>query len=365
MAGFGSLGGLGGSDNFGNVMQALGMSLMGSPRNAPLTNFGPMLQGLQQTSMERRASEEQRAAWEQALIGAGIDPAMAKTFAANPQAAKFQLEEQRTGQTRDFLAKNDPELAAIVDAGMPANDAFAIYAKKKMEGSQRQGLMNTGEGIYDPNTGQWIMPPDAGKSSEYTLREQAAQQQGLQPGTREYQNFVLTGKMATEEDRGLSATESKEVWQSEDEIPSLDYTIESLNRAEELNDKTFTGWGAETAGRLGTQAPGGALIFNQEKAKATNEFSKLMSMEAIQAMAATLKGATTDAELARFVDILADPSTDPQIRGSTIKRMKSLAENRRRIKLRRIQEIKGQSMPEAGAPPPGARRTSTGVDWSM
>lgn len=336
---FGSLGGLGGqqtppamfnSPMAGNLMQAIGMSLLASPRNNPFQNLPDTLAYTQKSSEQR----EEKA-----------------------------REEGRLNQTKQYLlSKGFSEAEADAAVGNPAILSSFL---KQLQGGEQQGLMNTGEGIYNPNTGEWIMPPNSGKSSEYALREQAAQQQGLQPGTREYQNFVLTGKMATEEDRGLSATEHKELWQSEDEIPSLDYTIDSLNRAEDLNDKTFTGWGAEAAGRLGTQAPGGALIFNQEKAKATNEFSKLMSMEAIQAMAATLKGATTDAELARFVDILADPSTDPQIRGSTIKRMKSLAENRRRIKLRRIQEIKGQSMPEAGAPPPGARRTSTGVDWSM
>jgi hypothetical protein len=143
-------------------------------------------------------------------------------------------------------------------------------------------------------------------------------------------------------DTRASATELKELWASEDELPILDNTIESLQRARDLNKKTFTGWTAGTRGWVGTAIPGAENVgIDPEAAKATREFGQIMSLEAIKNMAETLKGATTNEELARFVEILADPSTPPDIRERTIDRMISLAEKVRTNKFNRVQELSG------------------------
>ncbi len=336
----GGLGGLGGavpqpaqqpsflqSDNFGNILQAVGTSLMSSPYNAPLAGFGNALQGAQRDSALRQEQRQQQAAMgstKKWLIDQGISEAEADAAIANP-----------------------PILNAII---------------KRMQGGDRQGLMNTGEGIYDPNTGQWIMPPGAGEDNEYAKRAAAASAFGLTADDPRYENFVLTGKMSREDAQALTATDKKALWAAEDEIPAIDNTIDSLERAKELNDKTFTGIGASTAGWIGTAVPGGGYLVDEDKAAATAEFGKLMSMEAIQAMAQTLKGATTDSELARFVDILADPSTPPDIRSRTIERMKSLAERVKQIKVGRIRAISGEQPP---ATMPGIPAAPSGVvDYS-
>ena len=180
LGGLGGLGGMGGvepeqkpsflrSDGFGNVLQALGTSLLSSPRNAPLSGFGSALQGFSQNSLEQRKEAEQRAAFEQALIEAGMDPARAKTMAANPQAAKFTLDQQQQKReteaantqrntTLEFLRTADPEIAAMVEAGMPVSDGFKMHMEKR--NGKQQGLMNAGDGaIYDPNTGTWLTAP--------------------------------------------------------------------------------------------------------------------------------------------------------------------------------------------------------------
>jgi hypothetical protein len=158
------------SDNFGNVLQALGISLMGSPRNAPLSGFGQALQGFQQASAQRRDTAEQRAAFEQALIQSGMSPEEARRMSANPQAAKFALEQQQDKQERSasyqFFQQNAPEFAQLVDAGLPVKDVWAMYVKSRGEGDMTDTQKNL----------QW-----------------RAQQAGLQPGTPEYAQFMATG----------------------------------------------------------------------------------------------------------------------------------------------------------------------------
>lgn len=189
----GGLGGLGGAGNapqaqqsrpsflqspeFGNVLSALGLSLMGSNRNTPLAAFGPALFSMQKGLREDRKEQGQTAAMEQALIAAGMDPEQAKVMAVNPQAAKFALEQQQQrreqeeaqaqrGQTYEFFQQNAPEFAQLVDAGLPVKDVWTMYVKSRGEGDMTDTQKNL----------QW-----------------RAQQAGLQPGTPEYAQFMATG----------------------------------------------------------------------------------------------------------------------------------------------------------------------------
>lgn len=164
LGGLGGLGGMGGvepeqkpsflrSDGFGNVLQALGTSLLSSPRNAPLSGFGSALQGFSQNSLEQRKEAEQRAAFEQALIASGMDPAQAKMMAASPQAAKFAMDQQETSKTKNttrnwLLGQGFSETDA--DAAV-ANPAILSNIMKQMKGGggEEYGL-NPQYGV-DPN----------------------------------------------------------------------------------------------------------------------------------------------------------------------------------------------------------------------
>ena len=176
----GGLGGLGGNP----MLQAIGISLMSSPRNNPLQGFGDAYSGLQRMQMLRQEradtlanTAQERAAMEQALISAGMSPEQARVMAANPRAAQFTLEQQQQrreqeeaqaqrGQTYDFFQKNAPEFAQLVDAGLPVKDVWAMYVKSRSEGDMTDTQKNL----------QW-----------------RAQQAGLQPGTPEYAQFMATG----------------------------------------------------------------------------------------------------------------------------------------------------------------------------
>jgi hypothetical protein len=133
-----------------------------------------------------------------------------------------------------------------------------------------------------------------------------------------------------------SPTELKAMFAAEDEIPNLDNTITSLEAAKSLNPKAYSGFLSETRANIGTALP---ERMQPQSARDSSEFNKLMSMEAIQVMAASLKGATTDTELDLFVELLGDPSTPPEIRGRTIDRMLSLANAQKTKNQRRLEML--------------------------
>jgi hypothetical protein len=235
---------------------------------------------------------------------------------------------------------------------------------------------------------------------EYAQRASVAEEQGLERGTPEWKSFVLTGKLPSasasspnvteifdeatgqprkviigpdgsmqpiggvrapeKRDAGLSVVEKKAVFESEDSLPALDATVGALERAKALNKKTFEGMTSGLRGSLGTafspdSLPGQLVggVVDRGAAEATNEWGNLMNMEAIQAMAATLKGATTNFELEKFVEVLANPSTPPATRERTIERMLTLANQRRQTARDRIKELRSTGLrPSNGAPAP-------------
>lgn len=370
MAGFqnmGGLGGLGGVSDTGGFFQrpvvqdtlnAVFDSMISSPRNNIMQNFSQSYDN----SLERRSQAEQRAAFEQALISAGMDPAQAKMMAANPQAAKFTLEQQQQrteqeaaqaqrGQTYEFFRQRDPELAAMMDAGLPARDAFEMYTKK------RQG----------------------GELSDYEQRAQAAQSFGLSPDDPGYQSFILTGKMPREDAQPLTATDKKAILEADEMVQANQTAVDMLSSVltpdetgKSLNDKAGYGFGADTQSWLARNDPTGLL--DDEKGQATTELSNVVLNQALSTLKSTFGAAPTEGERKILVDLQASVDKTPKEREAILKRAIDLANRRLAFNKQRADELRGGTFYRQGGgsgtastPPanPAARRTSSGVEFSI
>lgn len=146
----------------------------------------------------------------------------------------------------------------------------------------------------------------------------------------------------------MSASMLKLKRETETGIVDLENTKAVLTRAMELAPKAFSGVGASTRAYLGSRLPDGAVpdfVADKAGADATTEFGNIMSMEAIQSMSNSLKGATTDFELRKFEQILSDPSVPANIKVATIKRMMALADSKLALEQQRLDEF-GSEMPE-------------------
>lgn len=168
----------------------------------------------------------------------------------------------------------------------------------------------------------------------------AAEAAGLRPGTPEFTRAVVPKSAETP----ISATDKRAIFEAEDAMPALKGTIDTLARAKELNNKTFSGAGASYRAWAGSKLPDFMVpdfVADKTGADATTEWQNIMSAEAIKNMAETLKGATTNFELQEFQRRLADPSTPPEIRGRIIDRMMMLAERQRQISEARMKDLRG------------------------
>ncbi|MEQ1945168.1 hypothetical protein ABMA32_22375 [Mesorhizobium sp. VNQ89] len=156
----------------------------------------------------------------------------------------------------------------------------------------------------------------------------------------------------------LSATELKAVHQAEDALPGIDSSISQLERALELNDKAFSGFGAGMRGAAGAKTADWMipdLVADKDGSEATSEYQAIMTGEAATAMSEALKGATTDKELGIFMDIIGDVSKPPKVRKQAIDRLLDLAKAHRAKAVKRIEELKNVA-------PANQSETNTGID---
>lgn len=143
-----------------------------------------------------------------------------------------------------------------------------------------------------------------------------------------------------------SATK-KAIWEAEDKLPELEGNISALLKAKELNEKAYTGMGAAARGQVMAKLPFG--IGATPEAKATVEYGQLMNQQAIEAMSRTLKGATTDKEMGKFLEIIGDMSLPVEQRTHAIDRLLTMSRRHQQLNEGRVQELRGGRMGPAGA----------------
>lgn len=319
-----------GMQMIGNV----GMGMLASGESNPMRALGRSYLNAQNQAQEQNKNQ---------YIAAEM------MSAAEEKKQKRQEEAEAKKQRDAFMATLPPDvrmkamsIPGYLDSYIEATDPNLQQPSEPKRYEVGNNLVDAdGNVVCDGGGGSIEAPPVKTIYDQATGQEQVVEWTGSEWKP-------LGGKKAKGDSRS-SATELKELWQSEDEIPALDGTISSLNRALELNKKTFTGVTAGVRGWAGTAIPGAGMVMDPNAAAATREFGQIMSLEAIKSMAETLKGATTDRELSQFVEILADPSTPPDIRERTITRMMTLAKRQKAIKMQRVNELRGSSSGQSGA----------------
>lgn len=293
----------------------------------------------------------------------------------------------RVNQTYNWLLKNNvaedeakmimanPDLLKAKIGQLTAPKTMTLNPGQKVIGSDGKVIFDNSEAMKptpdqsnyqfsqsDPKFRDFLNEQKRGGQSAIEMspeqRAALAKEYGVDINSDVGRAWVLAGKWLREDQQALSATDKKEIFKSEDALPVLDSTIDALTRAKDLNGKSYTGYTADIRANIGSKAPDWMVpdaIADPQSASDTREFNSIMSMEAIKSMAETLKGATTDRELDRFVEILGDPATPPEIRGRTIDRMLALANRQKQIATNRLEQMRGgtyfKPQSEAGQQP--------------
>lgn len=315
---------------------------------------------------------------------------------ANEQAAmglKGFSDARKQNMTLKALEKYDPELAQLAaSGGIPMGDALKFAYQKRLQANdpgtqldlqlkqaqidklrrepKGSGLMSVGGSLYDPESGQWMTPPNKEQGSEVDVRRNAAAQYGLTPEDPRYQSYVLTGKMPREDAQPLTATDKKAILDADEMVQVNRDAITALDQASQINDKANSGYFASTRATLGNNLPDYLvpdMVSSPESSQATAEYDNLIQGQALGQLKAIFGGAPTEGERAILLELQASSSKPPEVRAQIISRARALAEKRLQFNADRAGQLRGGTYykPQGGNNSATGNRTSSGVNWSV
>lgn len=296
------------------------------------------------------------------MAGSKID--QSRQYLARELADKKKKEEALAARKAALIRAYGPD--AVEQMGIEgAGDMAAALelAKRKPKAPEDTKYFTIGDSLVQVPPGGSARELYKGQpKARYSEFGDVLDEAGYAPGSEERKKAAqlkLQGR-----DAAPSATIIKARHEAQDTLGALDNMHMNLARAKELVPKANTGWLPITRAQIGANVAG------DQGAKDTLELNQILRPEALERMANTLKGASTDTEMQEFISILADPSSPADLKLRTIERMEQKARIQREIVSGRIAEIEGgdytgsraagqkQNAPQraagGGAPPPGA-----------
>ena len=202
---------------------------------------------------------------------------------------------------------------------------------------------------YDPAR-SWEIPVGGGAAKDVTVKPEVAAsgsgklEQDIANGVYgdindpKVQAYVqkLRDKEATATGAG---TNRADVWKMQDAYVNSSSALSELQEASSLL-KQGIDWGYLVNARQGLAKSG--IAGDPELAKRTDRYNKIMSKEAITAMANTLAGADSDKDMQRFLFILNDETADPSVRGAALDGLIAKTQSHQELQRNRIIEGGGE-----------------------
>ncbi len=270
--------------------------------------MAPMRRQDRDEAEQRRKYAEMISGWgpeyrdfAEGIEGGAFDPADGywKALQFRQDSQQEQEELARAQGNAQFIS--DPQLRSMVEAG--ALDFKTAY-DYQMQGNGQDGSPTVVE-IFDPQTG---LP-----------------QKGYMQGGE----FVpLGGTKAPAGTTGdLSATETRELFETEDNIQSANNVISALDTALDLNTKSGSGWGAEQFAGVGANLPDWVpgLGGNETRDANTLQLKNIVTEQALSQLKLVFGAAPTEGERQILLEIQGSVNQPEEVRKRIFERAKELA----------------------------------------
>lgn len=244
--------------------------------------------GLQQQKFaQEQENEVKRRVGNLALLTLQAPPDQQQTrwqqiMALHPDAAALVQKNPAYGDHRTG------PLALLADAGMAPD--YLSWQMKQQEAARAAAADQRATKVTDAQLAQY-------KNATPEARAGAAQQYGLQPGTPEFQSFVLQGTLPAQ--RPVDAVTQHAILDADKGAQASQTAIQSLRQAIELSSKSYSGIGAETRGAI-TDA---AVPWNTPEATNTVRLRQLVTSQALDQLRQIFGGNPTEGERKILLDI--------------------------------------------------------------
>lgn len=169
-------------------------------------------------------------------------------------------------------------------------------------------------------------------------RAMLAQQNGLEPGSPEFQRYVLTGSLPAS-DRGVTAGDREAIRDSDDMVQAGESTLTLFDRIlgtegkPGLNDQAYSGLGASKRAAVAANLPdwmvpdalaGGT----KQQAEATLELDNTVMEQALGQMKQIFGGNPTEGERSVLLDLQGSATKPANVRREILQRGKALVQRR-------------------------------------
>jgi hypothetical protein len=277
------------------------------------------------------------------------------------KAAEWDKTQQQQNATRALLAKEAPDLAQLLDTGVPMGEVWGEYFRRKSPQGGAKPIEVNGQ-LIDPNTfevlGDFRTPETAGGGDQpASVKEyQFAVSQGYD---KPYQTFI--------QEKGRNAgtppaTIAKEIFEADEGAQAGQNVITALDKALEIN---ATAWD----GPLADVGSSGAALFGNPEAVQTQELKNIVTANALESLKATFGAAPTEGERKILLEVQGSINQPRAVREAIFKRARAAAERRLKFNQERAGALRNDEYFAPGYSPvggaSGGNSTSTGVTWSI
>lgn len=284
-----------------------------------------------------------------ALYGAKVD---------REEAVKRQaLEKQKNAvsATVSFLQNNNPQLAALVEAGaIEPGAAYQMHVQQSQGAEPTANMRDWQYAQANPGYADFINPRSASAGDAYTLN----------PGDVRYgpdNKVVATGP--AKPTGNLSPTAQKELFEAEDAATAGQYVISALDEATRLSPTAFEGPGADLRGA-------GLAVFGNKEAQDTQRLQNVTTELALTQLRTVFGASPTEGERQILLDLQGSVGQSKAVRESIYKRAKEAAlrridDNKRKAAALRSGEFFQEGYSGTPIQPNGGNTTAGGLSWSI
>jgi len=242
--------------------------------------------------------------------------------------------EQRTYEESQKAAE-PAQAAAKIGAETEARRTEALRLGLKEGSDEFNNYVATG------GSPQHVKTETEQLSEKVAARQVEAEKLGLKPGSQEYKDYTLTGQL-----NKMPASELDTITETDDKVHATDQYIQEMQSlltpgadGQSVNDKAFSGIGADTRTSLARNDPTG-LLADKERGLATTKLKNIIGSEAISSLRAIFGSNPTEGERQVLMDMNASVDKSPAERKDIIERAVRLAKDRLLVLQSRSQQLR-------------------------
>lgn len=284
-------------------------------------------------------------------------------YAAASERDQQQAQDaQKTNRTKAWLSQAFPDIAAQVDAGLPVEQGFSLALQQMGPKAQPDPIkLSAGDILFDPTTKQPIYTAPGGAADAPRVETRFNQQTGMQekvqwnPQTGQWDAFG--GQQAARGANDLTATETKQLFQTEDNIASAENVLSALDTAIALNKNSRSGFGADLGATVGANLPDWVPFLggNEQIDANTLQLKNVVTEQALNQLKLIFGAAPTEGERKILLDIQGSVDQPAEVRARIFERAKQAAQTRLAFNQQRKAKIEsggyGQTVPADGGAP--------------